>query len=172
MAVLNSFDCYLRAGDVDNMRTNRVHFLGMEERRPYYAALTLPITKRGRHQSVMVRPRYMAVLLRREVESRRVVLGGEEKLFNIRPAGWRKEIKRAAVRAGLSGLEITPLALRYGGATTDKMERRLRDKNIQDRGRWSSDKTMQEYIRPDDLLREWPRYPTEHERKQGGYWND
>ena len=152
IAVLLAFDCYLRAGDLGNMRTEHLTFMDMNRDSEYYAAVTLPETKRGRRQSVLVRPYYLAVLLRRLVSRRRMLNNGDGPLFDFDVRRLRKVMKETLEEMDLGSTGITPHSLRYGGATTDKMYGRLTDKDIQNRGRWKSDKMVQGYLRPDDLL--------------------
>ena len=151
-AVLVSFECYLRAADIRNMKYT--HYLSLDPPQgpegTYHGIITLPKTKRGRNESVYVRDKLIAVLMERQKQVAKLSRDNEQQvLFTFNLATLRKRMKIALARFGIDLGNTALHGLRYGGATTDDMLGRLTRDEIQQRGRWASPKSMKSYLQPD-----------------------
>lgn len=153
-AILTTFECYLRSGDLQKMRCQDFIFLDPPEGPDgkCYGSLSIPKTKRGSGQSVYIRSKLIAELLRRQ-KSIASKQGRElaNPMFTFHMASIRKEMKHCLARfqVDLGGTALH--GFRYGGATTDEMKGRLTADDIKKRGRWASDKSRNAYIQPAEV---------------------
>ncbi len=117
--------------------------------------------KRGANESVYVRDKLVAELLRRQkaVSSR----GGRDPnaaLFKFSMPTIRKQIKIVLQGFGLNFAATALHGLRYGGATNDDMHGRLTRDEIQQRGRWASANSMRKYLQPNKVHAQVQDLPT------------
>ncbi len=141
-AVLLSFDCFLRVGELTSLRREDVT-LGQDLRLGSewpQAVLRLARTKTGPNQSVVILREGVHSLLRffhHRTPPRHF-------LFPFTPARFRTEFHRACTSLGLSASYV-PHSLRHGGATQLFMAGwQLED--IMLRGRWAVSKSARRYI--------------------------
>jgi len=159
-AVLLLFDTYMRISDLKILKVSSVMILDLEqEDLPHYAVCHVSVSKTNRNETIMVRPKYLAILLERWKMRRSWTVGGQGKLLGIHENTLRNKIAEAATRLGLASLSITPHTLRYGGATTDKIQGKMTDSEIQTRGRWENARTMRQYVQIARLMEQTALIP-------------
>ena len=160
VAVLLLFESYIRAIELSRLTPDDILLLPeTTETRDHYAVIHIKVGKRDERQNIMIRQYFLAKLLMRWKTRRTIKVGGEGKLLGSSLGVFRDALKEVALKAGLAELNITPHTLRYGGASTDKLHKRLPDSEIQARGRWKLAKTYQHYIQVAELLRQENRMP-------------
>lgn len=145
VAVLLAFDGYLRVGELLSLRREdvalrgdpRVGSAGLLLRGPI---LRLAVTKRGKNQSVCLRDRGTAALLRRLCGDRRP----GQTLFSFSASSFRRLLKSTCRALGLSDAYV-PHSLRHGGATHDYV-RGMSLEEILHHGRWSSVASARHYV--------------------------
>ena len=142
------FDGYLRLGDLLQLQIDEVVLLPVDQERPHYGTISIKISKRGRNETVTIRPYFLRILLERILKTARKL--GQKDLFPVPPARFRAQLRAAATRIKIP-FRATPHMLRFGGATTDKLFSRLDDQAIKFRGRWQSDKNFKLYLQPHQL---------------------
>ena len=143
IATLLAFDCYLRVGELTNLRRADVATVGDARLGPQFSgtALRLRSTKTGPNQWVSLgRPVVRALLLKHAAAT----TDPESKIFNFSADSYRRVFKAACSQLGLSRTYV-PHSLRHGGATHDH----LAGVSVEDillRGRWASTKSARHYI--------------------------
>ena len=143
VGALLAFDCYLRVGELCNIRRCDVAMVDD----PRLGAgvqgvhIRLADTKTGSNQSVEVRSPVVRELLRQLLN--RVPEGRDQFLFPS-TSQFRRCFKQACSYLGLS-LAYVPHSLRHGGATHDHL-RGLTVEDILRLGRWASTKSARHYI--------------------------
>lgn len=146
VATLLTFDCYLRASDIQNAKkVDLTIFPTLQE--GFCGVLRLPKTKRGINQSVKIRGLMLQVWLRRLLDEK----PNSPRLFHFSLQYWRKCMARVRRELGLRDLIITPHSLRYGGATHDALQNQAPIQDIQQRGRWSNLKSLRRYIQEGEV---------------------
>jgi integrase len=142
IAVLLSFDCYLRIGEVTGLRRRDVVDSSSVRMGSNYrgSAIMIPKAKTGRNQSVDIRRPVVAQLLADCVKG----LTDSELVFGLSAAHFRQLFKRACRALGLSR-DYVPHSLRHGGATCDFLAR-IPVADIVLRGRWASLRTASRYV--------------------------
>ena len=162
VGILLLFDTYIRAFELKALKVSDVMILPEDgSERPHHAVIHLDKGKRDSHQTIMVRPLFLARLLKKWKERRRIVAGNDAKLLGMGSQKFRDLIHRATSELGLAELKVTPHTLRYGGATSDKLYTRLSDEEIQRRGRWKETKTFRHYVQVAGLLKQEELVPPE-----------
>jgi len=157
VAILVAFDWYLRVGQVTGIRTQD---LSLEvESGGHCGAITLPRTKTGLNQSVLIRMPILKTLLSRVVARRSLDPTPTESIFNLTTKQINWTFKTACESLGVGYLKLTPHSLRYGGASNDALTRRLAYSDIKARGRWRDDKSLQRYLQPGLILAQLNRVP-------------
>jgi integrase len=144
IGTLLAFDCFLRVGELVNLRRSDVAFTGDLRLGAEYqgTALRLRSTKTGPNQWVHVHDPNVAALLAVLVQS---ASGGDQaRLINVSADQYRRVFKQACASLGLSSSYV-PHSLRHGGAT----RWHLLGHTIEDillRGRWASTKSARRYV--------------------------
>lgn len=146
LAVLLSFDCYLRINECLQLRRSDVripvdHRLG----EPYkHCALFLRKTKTGKNLSVEVYDPAIARLLHRYFLS---LPHADTRLFAFSEAAFRQShVKGMLDQMGLGHLHFVPHSFRHGGATHDFVSRRKSPEYVRNRGRWRSQQSADRYM--------------------------
>ena len=146
LAVLLSFDCYLRINECLQLRRSDIripvdHRLG----EPYqHCALFLRKTKTGKNLSVEVYDPAIARLLHRCFLS---LPHADSRLFSFSEAAFREShVKGTLDQMGLSHLHFVPHSFRHGGATHDFVIRRRSAEYVRNRGRWRSQQSADRYM--------------------------
>lgn len=152
IATLLTFHCYLRVGEMVNLRVGDVRIprnalsLSVNHgQRPYdNVQVHLRQTKTRDNQTVEVEHRVIAQLLHRCVFGR----ADDERVFDFtRTNQFRYEVLRPTlVELGLGHFAFRPHSLRHGGATHDYSQARRSAADIQRRGRWAASKSADHYI--------------------------
>jgi site-specific recombinase XerC len=143
IATLLAFDCFLRVGELVNLRNIDVSDVGDTRMGSEYAGTSLRLrqTKTGPNQWVQVENVEVVQLLRCVTN---VTSGSTSRLFPFTAAQYRSVFKQTCVQLGLSH-KYVPHSLRHGGAT----RWHLLGHSIEDvllRGRWASIKSARRYI--------------------------
>ena len=149
IGVLLSVDCYLRLGDLCSLKLKDVIVLDKEA--AFEAAVVLEKTKTGRKQSALVRPAFLGTLLEQLISSR-TQIKEDDYLMPVRRTTIAKYIKETKDELGFE-MNITSHSFRYGGATADTINNRLTPDGVLERGRWTSKRTMQGYVKPAEYYR-------------------
>lgn len=143
IAILISFDCYLRSGELMQLRYEHIAIgndprLGLEDSDRVH--IRLPHTKTGDEKGVEVDHPEVKLL----AQALKFITRPGDKLLPYSVDTYRRRFKQATAALGLSSL-YTPHSLRHGGATRDY----LMGKPITDvmaKGRWAASKSAQHYI--------------------------
>jgi hypothetical protein len=146
MAILLSFDCYLRIGEVVKLSPGDLVLPGDAVLGAYSSvgSINLRETKTGKDQSVVLTSPLLCALLARH---RRGLTKRSGQLF---PTLSESRLRRL-LRVGLAALGIPRASyvfhsLRHGGAAFDFHHGYLPFAEIQQRGRWISPKTCRIYL--------------------------
>ena len=137
--VLFAADTYLRVSELLTLTPSQICL--PSNIRP--GAVSLPISKGGRNQSVVLRSPTLITLLKEYLKRRSV---RETLVFSESPLSFNAALRRALADLGVdSSTRITAHSLRHGGATHDFIcGVPLAD--IVQRGRWKDPRTAQIYI--------------------------
>jgi integrase len=143
IATLLAFDCFLRVGELVNLRRADVATTNDARMGSDFngTALRLRQTKTGPNQWVRVDNKDIEQLLLLMVDTTE---GAQSKLFPFSANQYRSVFKAVCASLGLSSSYV-PHSLRHGGAT----RWHLLDKSIEDillRGRWASTKSARRYV--------------------------
>lgn len=149
--VLVAFDCYLRIGDLCRLTLKDVILMD-DNQSAYPVAFALEKTKTGRLQCALLRPDFLAKLVKRLVQARRFTHGDEAALIGLHANTVSNRIRASRRRLGLEQ-ECTMHSFRYGGATRDTISGTLLPEGVMHRGRWRSKRTMSTYVRPAEYMR-------------------
>ncbi len=172
-AVLLVFDTYLRAEEVLGLKTTDVFVLPeTSEQRGHHAVVQVLKGKRDERITVTVRPRFLAKVLERWKLEREMSDGEGCNLIGMRGRIFRDLIHKTCGKLQLTGLRITPHTLRYGGASTDKLQGRATSSEIQARGQCKTSKTMDQYVQVGALLRQKEKAPKEVTEEGAKYVED
>ena len=148
VAMLLAFDCYLRVGELTNIRRGDVvlpppsHVA--QDSKPY-VAIRLPRTKTGPDQSVAVNRPAVAEVLRMWMQYIPPSSNKEQYVFPFSADFFRKLIHDACSALGLGHISFVPHSLRHGGATTDWSQGKKLD-YVQHRGRWKALESVRRYV--------------------------
>jgi integrase len=143
IATLLAFDCFLRVGELVNIRRSDVATSGDSRMGSEYngTAIRLRKTKTGPNQWVSVQDKSVETLLLALVST---VSSDQSLLFPFTANQYRSRFKDVCRQLALSSAYV-PHSLRHGGAT----RWHLLGHSIEDillRGRWSSTKSARRYI--------------------------
>ena len=137
--IVLAFDCYLRVGEVLQLATADVGMPAGD--RP--GVLRLRETKTGRNQSVVIRSEVVVRMLSTLIE--KAVARGSGDLFPISAMTFNRRVSTLILELGLTGLILTAHCFRHGGATEDLIKG-LPMRDIIVRGRWRSDRSVENYL--------------------------
>ena len=142
IATVLGFHCYLRLGEICNLRASDVADSGDARVGVEYRgmALRLRTTKTGPNQWVEVTDVSVAALLRALLAGRR----REDLVFDFSASFYRMTFKAVLSNLGLSSTYV-PHSLRHGGATRDHLLGASLEQVLM-RGRWASTKSARHYI--------------------------
>ena len=142
VAVLLMFDCYLRVGEMADLRARDVVDASSARMGSAYGgmALFLRRTKTGRNQSVEVRRPIVRELVSELVRG----MPPSAKVFGATADHFRRRFRAACASLGLDG-DYVPHSLRHGGATCDFLSG-VPMIDVINRGRWAVLKTAQRYV--------------------------
>lgn len=146
LAVLLSFDCYLRINECMQLRACDVTipFDSRMGARYTRCAVHLRTTKTLDNLSCTISDPVVARLLHRCVLS---CESPNDFIFPFKAAVFRKHYFTATLaRLGLAHLHFVPHSLRHGGATHDFVILGRSEAYVQKRGRWASQKSTNRYI--------------------------
>lgn len=145
VAVLLSFDCYLRVNECMNLRVSDVRIpnderLGL----PYtHCAIHLRTTKTIDNMSCTVRHPAIARLLHRCT----LGLSPTDLIFPFTAAMFRSQYLAPTLHLlGLSHLGFVPHSFRHGGATHDYVIEQRSEEYVRKRGRWAATKSSYRYM--------------------------
>ena len=142
IATVLGFHCYLRLGEICNLRASDVADSGDARVGAEYRgmALRLRTTKTGPNQWVEVTDVSVAALLRALLAGRR----REDLVFDFSASFYRMTFKAVLSNLGISSTYV-PHSLRHGGATRDHLLGASLEQVLM-RGRWASTKSARHYI--------------------------
>ena len=148
VAVLTSFHCLLRVGEMTNLRKSDIALqnddrLGVSA---FKGALRLRKTKTGPNQWVTVRDESIYQLL----QAVTVGLAKEDRVFPFSASTFRRSLRSTCLELGIS-TPYVPHSLRHGGATKLHLEG-MPVEDIMLRGRWQSSKSARRYIQSGQAL--------------------
>jgi integrase len=143
IATLVAFDCFLRIGELVNLRKVDIADNGDVRMGSEYRGMALRLrqTKTGPNQWVQVEDKDVQHLLRLLLQT---CSHDEDKVFGFTSAQYRGVFKMVRDELGLASTYV-PHSLRHGGAT----RWHLLGKNLEDillRGRWASIKSARRYV--------------------------
>lgn len=149
LAVLLSFDCFLRIGEVTSIKRNMVHLPGESKLGTNYdkIGIALPKTKTGVNQFVTVQDPDIAQLFRDLV----ILIRPKDYVFTFSPQQLRQKFHLTCARLGLSE-RLVPHSLRHGGATHWHLVLKKPIADIMMRGRWKSQLSAEGYIQSGPAL--------------------
>ena len=143
--VLLAFDSYLRVSELLGLTPAQVSL--PSDVRP--GGVFLPVSKRGRNQSVLFRSPTMIALFTEYLKKRPA---SESRVFTRSPLSFNAALKRALIAMGVDpSVRITAHSLRHGGASHDFMSG-IPMADIIQRGRWKDPRTAQVYIQSGQSL--------------------
>ncbi len=145
VGVLLSFDCYLRAGEMLQIRHEDVSFgldprLGLSSSSADRVHVHVQRAKTGNHQGVEVWCPHVKSLLAALVRQR----SPGDRLFQFSYTTYTRWFRKATVALQLP-TPYTPHCLRHGGATRDYLDG-VPVADVQLRGRWRAAKSATHYI--------------------------
>lgn len=145
IALLLSFDCYLRVGELVGLRFRDIARpndprLGSVHR---HMAMRLRKTKTGRNQWVSLKNPQVAVVFWQYLQSR--TFGDMDSVFPFSASHLRRALHGAVDSLGLSHIPYVLHSLRHGGATSDFLAGSTIEQ-IKFRGRWKSMESVARYI--------------------------
>lgn len=142
LATILGFHCYLRLGEICNLRVSDVADSGDARVGGEYRgmALRLRTTKTGPNQWVEVKDAAVIALLRQRLSGRR----SGSFVFGFSASSYRRLFKAVLSNLGLSSAYV-PHSLRHGGATRDHLLGASLE-HVLMRGRWASTKSARHYI--------------------------
>lgn len=149
LAVLLSFDCYLRVSELTSLRIRDIIVGASIGNVHSGVSLVLRQSKRGQNQSVAVRMAPLCSILAFILQRRGA--RPDDKLFSFSSFQFRDMLHTAISVLGLGSLSVTPHSLRHGGATLDFLRGFPLD-DILTRGRWSSVGSARHYIQEGPAL--------------------
>jgi integrase len=136
-ALVLGFDCYLRHGELRDLRWCDVAFPGdarlMVARK---GAVYLRKPKSGRPQFVQIRDPLAVRMLRRLSEGQGSV-SGRHSVFELTNARLLRVFKQAQVRLGFQRALFVIHSVRHGSATHDFLHKILDMNGVMHRGRWA-----------------------------------
>ena len=168
LAVLLSFDCYLRINECLSLRRRDVRI--PTDRRigePYqHCALFLRKTKTGKNLSVEIFDPAIARLLHRRLLS---LPADDSRFFSFSEATFREtHVKGTLEQLGLGHLHFVPHSFRHGGATHDFVSRRMSADYVRQwRSQQSADRYMQQLAAVDLTL----EVPADLDLQGAAIWN-
>jgi integrase len=141
LATLVAFDCYLRINEYVNILMAHITLNSNG-----FVFIRIRRSKTGDNQSVTVSNPHINLLLRRWADRRRLTASQQDSLFDIPSAShYRLLFQKTVTSLGLTDCHYVPHSLRHGGATHSYAEQ-VPVKDIAQRGRWKSFKTVQRYV--------------------------
>lgn len=158
IAIVLSFDCYLRSGELINLKREDIadgldSRLGLRDANRMH--LHLRQTKTDKNQGVEVKDRQVMNLVRTLIFSTPV----NEKLFPFSKSTYRRWFHRACDALRLSP-DYVPHSLRHGGATRDYLNGTPIN-DVMVRGRWAVTKSATHYIQQGRQLMMLQQVPPE-----------
>jgi integrase len=149
VALLLSFECYLRIGEMTSLRVSDVAFpsdarLGSASS---ISCLRLRSTKTGANQWVEIRDPDVIVLLRHVVDGKRA----DDSVFGLSQREYRAIFHAAREALGLLAIPHVPHSCRHGGATRDFMLHGQLEAVLL-RGRWKSTDSARTYVQSAQAL--------------------
>ena len=144
IGTLLAFDCFLRVGELVNLRRGDVSDTGDSRMGSEYRGMSVRLrtTKTGPNQWVQVDDAWVQTLLRKVVAA---TPGGiNTRLFPWSAAQFRSVFKTSCADVGLASTYV-PHSLRHGGATRWHLPGHPVE-SILLRGRWASTKSARRYI--------------------------
>jgi integrase len=145
LAVLLSFDCYLRVNECVNLLVGdvRIPADGRMGERYLHCAVHLRKTKTLNNLSCTIRDPVIARLLHRCVIGR----SKHERLFPFTAGVFRSRLFKPTVASlGLAQMGFVPHSLRHGGATHDYVIAGRSETEVVNRGRWASTASADRYM--------------------------
>ena len=155
VALVLSFHCYLRGGEVFKLRVNDLLLPGNPSQfDPSGGSVRLrkPKTDKKGNQSVIIDDAEVCILLSRFLAWRERAHGAPllpgEPLFRLTPGQLLADLKWVQIQVGYSAsaLPFVRHSLRHGGATYDWAGRLRKTLDVMIRGRWRSEKSLRRYL--------------------------
>jgi len=147
IALLLSFDCYLRVGEL--IRLQRADVIMPNDARMGRShtsmALRLARTKTGLNQWVSLQSTVVAELLLFWMQHSACDARPSDSVFPFTAAHFRRLLRFTAAAAGVDHIPYVPHSLRHGGATADFL-RGATIEQVMFRGRWKSMESARRYI--------------------------
>lgn len=142
-AVLLSFDCYFRVGDIYNLTRKSFVRKGEAASNNNFIVVVHHSKTKGENQTVEIRAPFLSKYIK-SVFNARKVQDGDESLMGLSRKMYSRALELAARDVGLP-FRVTPHMLRFGGATHDFLNE-VPFIEIKQRGRWISEKQCKTYI--------------------------
>ncbi len=156
IALLLQFDCYLRVGELLNIKCTDVllptdnryiqahNIIPQPFRRPPVAIITLPKTKTGIYQSVSINESKIEHILTEWLLKRQ--RNNQTNLFSFNQKVYNHYIQEVTKLIGITDITFTSHSARHGGASYDLQRYGMTSiDHIQHRGRWLSTDSVQLY---------------------------
>ena len=141
IGVLLSFECYLRIGELCNIRICDIG----KPTDTMKMIIGLSNTKTGPNQSVIVRCPFITSLILLLLENKNE--NSKAKLFPFRNTDvFRTVFQSGCSVLGLDRYHFSPHCLRHGGCTHDYVINQYPINDVIERGRWSASKSVRTYI--------------------------
>jgi integrase len=143
VGVLVAFDCFLRVGELCNLRRDDVTDAGDSRIGSEHKSIMLHLrkTKTNTNQEMRMVTPSVITLLRGLVANTKP----GDRLFPFTPDTFRRNFKAACAQLGLSP-DYVPHSLRHGGATRYRHVLGWSMEDIMQRGRWASTKSARRYV--------------------------
>jgi integrase len=162
IALLLSFDCYLRVGEL--VRLTRADVIMPNDPRmgrSYTSmALRLGRTKTGLNQWVSLRDTAVAYLLQFWMQHTALGALPSDAVFPFSPTHFRRLLRSTATALGVGDIPYVPHSLRHGGATADFLSG-FTIEQVMFRGRWKSMESARRYIQAGRALLAMQEVPRE-----------
>ena len=162
IALLLSFDCYLRVGEM--VRLTRADVIMPNDPRMGRShtamALRLGRTKTGLNQWVSIRDTAVADLLQFWMQRTARGARSSDSVFPFSPTHFRRLLRSTAVALGVGHIPYVPHSLRHGGATADFLGGSTIEQ-VMFRGRWKSMESARRYIQAGRALLAMQEVPRE-----------
>jgi integrase len=149
VAMLLTFDCYLRVGEMTRIRLRDVVI--PDDPRMGSASTAMAVilgkTKTGDNQSVTLdRQSVCDIVVSWVHRMRRSSSEDNPRVFAFSPDYFRRAMRAACSELGIADRGYTPHSLRHGGASADFLLRGSISR-VQFRGRWKSMESIRTYVR-------------------------
>lgn len=142
-AILLSYDCYFRVGDIYNLTKKSFIPKGEAASNNNFIVVIDHSKTKGENQSVEIRAPFLSRYITQILEARKEI-NGETRLMGLGRRQYTRSLELAGRDLDLP-FTVTPHMFRFGGATHDFLNE-VPLGEIRQRGRWISEKQCKEYM--------------------------